>query len=240
MNTFPGSPRLLKGALVAFERSNPQPRVIRFQYNPQTLTRTVEAQFTEGEDATSEAMRLHGAPIETIQLNKVEWDATDQLELADSTAVRLGLYPQLSDLELLLYPSTTSVIENTVNLFTRGTLEIIPPEAPFILFIWGLRRILPVRLTTLNITETLFDVNLNPIHAEISFTLRVLSYSDWLASEPGYYIFLSHQVVKEALAEIGRTNSLTAISQEVASATSAVVAQGQTLVTAAAGRIGLP
>ena len=92
----------------------------------------------------------------------------------------------------------------------------------------------------MNITETLFDVNLNPIHAEVSFTLRVLSYSDWLASEPGYYVFLSHQVVKEALAVIGRANSLTAISQEVASATSTVVTQGGNLAAAAAGRIGLP
>ena len=137
MNTFPGSPRLLKGALIAFERSNPVPRVIRFQYNPESLTRSLNAQFTEGEDATSEALRLHGAPIETFQLNKVELDATDQLEQADSTAVRLGLYPQLSALELLLYPSATSVIANTVELFTQGTLEIIPPEAPFTLFIWG-------------------------------------------------------------------------------------------------------
>lgn len=175
MNTFPGSPRLLKGALIAFERSNPVPRVIRFQYNPESLTRSLNAQFTEGEDATSEALRLHGAPIEKFKCNAV-LDATDQLEQADSTAVRLGLYPQLSALELLLYPSTTSVIANTVNLFTQGTLDIIPPEAPFTLFIWGVRRILPVRLTTLNITETLFDVNLNPIHAEVSFTLRVLSY----------------------------------------------------------------
>ncbi len=239
MNTFPGSPRLLKGALVVFERSNPQPRVIRFQYNPQTLTRTLNAQFTEGEDATSEALRLTDAAKETISLT-TELDAADQLERADSTAVRLGLYPQLSALELLLYPQASRVLENTVNLFTQGTLEIIPPEAPFTLFIWGVRRILPVRLTALNITETLFDVNLNPIHAEVSFTLEVLTYGDWLASEPGYYVFLSHQVVKEDLAEIGRTNSLTAIAQEVASATSAVVAQGQTLATAAAGRIGLP
>ena len=43
MTTFPQSPRLLKGALVAIDPLRPLPTVIVFQYNPETLTRRIEA-----------------------------------------------------------------------------------------------------------------------------------------------------------------------------------------------------
>ena len=33
---------------------------------------------------------------------------------------------------------------------------------PVVLFVWGLGRILPVRVTTLTLTEKLYDVSLNP------------------------------------------------------------------------------
>lgn len=39
MTTFPGSPRLLKGAIVGIDIFNPASSVIMFQYNPETLTR---------------------------------------------------------------------------------------------------------------------------------------------------------------------------------------------------------
>lgn len=133
MTTFPGSPTIVKGALVGFDMSNPLASVIIFQYNPQTLTRTLNAQSSGGEGSTSEVMRLKGAPTETITLD-VEIDATDQLEKADALAVSMGIYPQLSALEMLLYPKSVQVITNTV-LMAAGTLEIIPPEAPLILFI---------------------------------------------------------------------------------------------------------
>ena len=38
---FPRSPRTLKGAIVAIDEYNPLASVIVFQYNPETMTRTV-------------------------------------------------------------------------------------------------------------------------------------------------------------------------------------------------------
>ena len=38
MTTFPGSPRVLKGALVSIDPEATIPNVIIFQYNPDTLT----------------------------------------------------------------------------------------------------------------------------------------------------------------------------------------------------------
>ncbi|MGC8802113.1 MAG: hypothetical protein ACP5UR_17910 [Chloroflexus sp.] len=202
MTTFPRSPRLLKGALVSFDLPNPKPAVIMFQYNPDTLSRTLEAQ-TGGEGA--DALRIKGAPVETIKLD-IELDATDQLEQGAATT---GLHPQLAALEVLIYPKSALVVANTA-LLNAGTIEILPPQAPFTLFIWGPKRVLPVRLTEFSITEEAYDPQLNPIRANVSLGLRVLSYNDLPAANPGYHLFLAHQIVKETMAAIARTGSLDA------------------------------
>jgi hypothetical protein len=210
MTTFPNSPRLLKGAIVGIDIFNPLASVILFQYNPDTLTRRLQVQMSgEGGDR-SEALRLKGAPEETISLD-IEIDATDQLEKAESNAVSMGIYPQLSALEMLIYPKSSVVIANTV-LLAAGTIEVIPPVAPLTLFIWGPKRVLPVRLTEFSITEEAHDVNLNPIRAKVSLGLRVLSYNDLSLTHPGYSIFMAHQVVKETMATIGSVNNLAAVA----------------------------
>jgi hypothetical protein len=154
-------------------------------------------------------MRLRGAPIENIKLD-AEIDATDQLEQGQGLATTTGIYPQLSALEMLIYPKSALVIANTV-LLALGTLEVIPPTGPLVLFVWGLKRVLPVRLTEFSITEEAHDVNLNPIRARVSLGLRVLSYNDLSLLNPGYYIFLTHQIVKETMATIGSVNNLGAV-----------------------------
>jgi len=209
MTTFPGSPRLLKGALVTLALPNPIPTVIPFQYNPETLSRSLEIQAGGGEGDRSEVLRLKGAPVESIKLD-VELDATDRLAEGDESAVNLGIHPQLAAMELLAYPQTGVVIANTI-LMALGTIEIIPPDAPFTLFIWGSKRVLPVRLSELSITEEAYDVNLNPIRAKVSLGLRVLTYNDLPLAHPGYGLFLAHQVVKEALAIVARANNLDAV-----------------------------
>jgi hypothetical protein len=208
--TFPGSPRLLKGALVGVDLLRPIPSVIAFQYNPETLTRSLKARAMGGEGAKSEAMRLTGAPEETIKLD-VEIDATDKLAEADGLATGNGIYPQLSALEMLIYPGSGLVIANSA-LLALGTIEVIPPVAQFTLFIWGPKRVLPVRLTDFSITEEAHDVNLNPIRAKVSLGLRVLSYNDLPLTHPGYALFLAHQVTKEVMATIGSINDLSAVA----------------------------
>src|SRR3954454_11267265 len=152
MSTFPNSPRLMKGAIVGIDLANPVASITVFQYNPETMTRKLQAQSPgNGEGDRTEAMRLKGAPIETITLD-IEIDATDQLETADGIATRLGVYPQLSALEMLLYPKSSVVIANTA-LMVAGTLEVVPAVAPFTLFVWGPNRVLPVRISDFSIVE---------------------------------------------------------------------------------------
>jgi hypothetical protein len=44
-----------------------------------------------------------------------------------------------------------------------------------VLFVWGTGRILPVRVTSLSVTEKLYDASLNPTHVDAQLELRVLT-----------------------------------------------------------------
>jgi hypothetical protein len=199
------APKPVKGALVALRPPDPVPQVIVFQFNPDTLTRSLEAQSQGGgEGGGSDAFRLTGSPVEKIKLD-AELDALD-LDGGTAVAARLGLYPQLAMLELLIYPSSALVIANTA-LLAAGTIEVIPPQAPFVLFVWG-KRVLPVRVTEFSIAEEAYDHNLNPIRAKVSLGLVVLRSSDLARTHPGHALSLANHVAKEALARIGLAASV--------------------------------
>jgi hypothetical protein len=135
MTTFPGSPRLIKGAIVATDPTNPQANVIAFQYNPDTMTRKLDARTPQGSEGAdkSEALRFLGPPKETFTLS-IELDATDGLEQSNPLATTLGVYPALSALELLLYPKSSLMIKNA-NDALIGIMEVAPPAAPLTLFV---------------------------------------------------------------------------------------------------------
>jgi hypothetical protein len=210
MSGLSNSPRLIKGALIGVDLFNPLASVVIFQYNPETVTRTLQPQGAGDGGARAEAMRLKGAPIETIKMD-VEIDATDQLEQGDANASAMGIYPQLSALEMLVYPKSLLVIANTV-LMALGTLEVLPPIGPFTVLVWGLKRVVPVRVNEFSITEELHDAGLNPIRARVSLGLRVLSYNDLSLTNPGYYLFLAHQAAKEVMATIGSIGNIGAVA----------------------------
>ncbi len=212
MTTFPGSPKLPKGAIIAVDSvTNQIISTIAFQYNPETLSRTLQPQVAEGEGtAQSEALRLEGAPIETIQV-EAEFDATDQLETANAIAIGFGIYPQLAALETLIYPASSQVVANMQRADT-GMLEIVPMTAPMTLFVWGKNRVLPVRLTDFSITEEAYDVNLNPIRATVSLSLRVLNYNDLPWGQRGAKLFLGHHQMKENMARQGNIRNPAAVT----------------------------
>lgn len=196
--TTPVSPRLLKGAIVAVDLLNPPPQVIVFQYNPDTLTRTIAPQFAAPGANRAEALRLNGPPQETIRL-EVEFDATDGLAEGNGIATSLGVHTALAALERLIYPGSISVIVNEA-LLRSGIMQIVSPMAPLTLFVWSLKRVLPVLLSDFSITEEAFDPALNPIRAKATLGLRVLNYRDLGLVSPGGALFMAHQVVKESFA----------------------------------------
>jgi len=198
------TPPTLKAGLVLLDpiTSNVS-RVIVMQYNPDTLSRTLQVQGTGGDSGDrSEVLRLKGPAVETLKLD-AEIDATDQLEVAKPGAVVLqsGIFPQLAALETILYPTTTQLLSNHA-LAASGVLEIIPMEQPLVLFVWSASRIVPVRITDFSITEEAFDTQLNPIRAKVSLGMRVLSVSDLGFDHRGSSIYLAYQRVKETFAKI--------------------------------------
>lgn len=212
MTTFPGSPRLLKGGIVLLNADSAvvQQRIIILQYNPDTLSRSLQPQTIGGESGDRlEALRLKAPPIETIKL-EAEIDATDQLALSDADTLEYGVYRQLAALETILYPSSSQV-QNNRSIAQLGTLEIAPIEAPLSLFIWSKHRIAPVRITEFSITEEAFDPLLNPIRARVSLGMRVLSSHDLGAEHRGSNIFMAYHQKKEQMADLIMGNSLTAL-----------------------------
>jgi hypothetical protein len=213
MSTFPGSPKILKGGIVVLDpQSSAVLRIIPLQYNPDTLSRSfqIKGVGSEGGDRI-EALRLKGPPVETIKV-EAEIDATDRLEVADKDdpVLQAGLHPLLSALEGLVYPSSTSIQANNAAA-SSGNIEIIAASAPLTVFVFGPKRIAPVRITELSITEEAFDVELNPIRAKVSLGMRVLTIDDIAFEERGGGLFMSYLKAKEQLASQSKSGAFAAL-----------------------------
>jgi hypothetical protein len=213
MTTFPGAPRTQSGGLVLIDpQSAAISRVIVLQYNPDTLTRSIQAQTLGGDVGDRlEALRFKAPPIETIKLD-AEIDATDQLEFPtqNPNAVSYGILPQLAALEMMLYPASADV-QQANSLAAQGTLEIAALEGLLTLFVWTQYRVVPVRVSEFSVTEEMFDPTLNPIRAKVTLGMRVLSSWDLGPTHKGASIFMAYHQMKESLVSKGPTGDLSAL-----------------------------
>ena len=193
------SPLLKKGAILVLEPNTGIPlNTINLQYNPETIRRSLQPQSVGDLPDRTEVLRLKGPPIETIHCD-VEIDAADQLAAGDPTTMNFGIAPQLSTLELLVYPSSALLIANEI-LTLIGTIEILPMSSNLTLFAWGTNRVSPVRLTGIEITEDAFDPQLNPIRAKVSLAMRVLNVNDVGFLTPAGALYMAYQMGKESMA----------------------------------------
>lgn len=184
--TFPDAPTVLKGAIVSVALPNPVPTVIAFQYNPDALTRGLEARAARGQDGTGrgEAQRLSGPPRETLSCT---------VELDGIEGAPLGVAPALAALELLLYPPSAEVVARAVSA-ALGLITVVEMPAPLTLFIWGPQRVVPVRITGMTVTEEAFSPQLVPVRAKVELKMDVLSWYDLPTGSPGYALALARQV----------------------------------------------
>jgi hypothetical protein len=210
MGSFPGSPRVMKGGIVAYQLPDLFPNVIVFQYNPDEVTRSLQAGQSGG-GGRGDANRVNGPPQETLSFS-VEIDAADQLEKPGENAITVsnGLHPVIAALELLLYPSYPVVIANQVMALT-GSAFILGEQAPLALLIWGPRRVLPVQVQSLSIKEEAFDQQLNPIRAKVEMSVKVLTYRDLDVTNPGYWVYLASFTQKEVMSALNTFGDKTGI-----------------------------
>lgn len=181
--------------------------IIPLQYNPDTITRTLQVQGVSGESGDRmEALRLKGPAVETIKF-EAEIDAADQLEHPDEgnndIIIKNGIVPYLAALETIVYPTGAHIQDNNTQA-QMGTIEIVPLQSPLTLFVWSKNRTMPVRITDFSITEEAFDTALNPIRAKISLSLRVLSINDLEFDSKGNNLFMAYLLQKESLARLNQ------------------------------------
>ena len=178
MSTFPGSPRLLKGGLVLIDpRYGRGARIIALQYNPDTLTRTLQVAerrrrgrrplrgaAPQGPAGRDDQARRRDRRHRPARVSRPE---PRRRRARHPAAARGARDAGLSDERAAAW--------RTTRWREPGTLEIAPMEAPLTLFVWSKSRIVPVRVTDFSITEEAFDPALNPIRAKVSLGLRVLT-----------------------------------------------------------------
>jgi hypothetical protein len=173
----------VKGALVEFTTAfgATVPNVIVFQFNPETLRRT----WTQPEPRTkgSNPLGVSGMPGESYSLTLL-LDSDDAVADAPASPAGLdasggGLGSRLAALEMLLFPVPPAADATGRGAGARGSAGSSSPtpagQMPAVLFVWGPARILPVRITALTITETLFDALLHPTRATAELGFRVLT-----------------------------------------------------------------
>jgi hypothetical protein len=194
----------MKGALVELCEPflGPIPNIIVFQYNPETISRTLspwQPPKAEGEEASeTDATAQPGDPGETFTL-KLELDATDALEEPEShpVAVLSGVGDRLAAIEMLMFPTEMGALESGLMSLLGGGVDTVPRgTVPIVLFIWGPGRILPVRVTSFKVDEEAYSPLLQPIRATVTLELTVLT--EEAISKRGEPLTMSEELAIEA------------------------------------------
>jgi hypothetical protein len=165
------SPKLQKGALVQIIPGlvDVDYKIIPFQYNPEKLYQTQRGAQAPNVQPFD--------PKESFTLT-LEIDATDDLEDNDQAAVESGIAGRLAALKMLTLPSeggNAELVRKAQAASGNSSAQATRPTVPVLLFVWGPGRILPVRITSFSVEETLFSPSLFPIQATVSLGLEVLT-----------------------------------------------------------------
>lgn len=173
---------LMRGALIEYgsDFMGPIPNVVIFQFNPETLTRTVQIPSRPTSGTQRETTQAGEPSIEKITL-KASFSAADEFGENKALARLFGVGTRLAALEKMVYPSNDllAAIGKALGIGSNplggsDPRQPMPREKfPRILFIWGVYRVLPVILESMSITEQQYDFLLNPVQAEVSITLAV-------------------------------------------------------------------
>lgn len=211
-NGYSRSPKLLKGAIVQFVEMPiiPIPNIIVFQYNPESLSRTLSPYAppepstpAAGGDAaagTPPGTTPTGArdqpfdPTERFTLNLV-LDASDALEVPEAHPVAFvtGVADRIAALEMLIYPATDRVLNRLLRPAAASVggpvaagvaTAPIRPQVPVTLFVWGPGRIVPVRLDSFSVEEQQWNQLLYPVRAKVAIGMKVVTRDSFRREPP--------------------------------------------------------
>lgn len=180
---------LLRGALIEYGTSliGPIPNVVIFQFNPESLSRTLQIPSRPTGINQRETSQAGEKTVEKITF-KAHFSAANMLDEGKVLAELFGVGPQLAALEKMVVPSAKiagligaaiDAIGDAIGGGEDPPAQPIPREKyPRILFIWGVTRVLPVTIDSMSITELEYDSLLNPLRAEVDITLSVTTTDD--------------------------------------------------------------
>lgn len=177
------SPKFQKGALVQLVKDivGALPNVIPFQYNPDKVSHLLTPWNPFEVDQTQRGAQAPNVqpfePKESFNIT-LEIDATDDLEGGNPIAMTVGIADRLAALKKLTLPSQGLIgdlVASAQALAGDVSARAVRPTVPVVLFVWGPGRILPVRVTSFSIEETLFSPALYPIQATVTLGLEVLT-----------------------------------------------------------------
>ena len=140
-------------------------------------------EFHQGFDDLTKLREAQDVKVEPETLSfDIRLDATDRLNDGDAQTAQFGIAPQLATLELLMEPKSESVlgavVDNVRQQLGRGGKPGFTftgtSKPPMVLFIWGLKRVLPVNINSMQITETEFSPPLAPTRATVAVNLTVI------------------------------------------------------------------
>jgi hypothetical protein len=180
---LPRSPRFEKGALVQLVKglTGVVPNVIPFQYNPEKVSHTLTVWQPSEVDQTQRGAQAPTVqpfdPKESFNLT-LEIDATNDLEDNHPVATTVGVADRLAALKKLTLPTEGllgDLVSSARALVGKASNQAVRPTVPVVLFVWGPGRILPVRVTSFSVEETLFSPTLYPIQAMVTLGLEVLT-----------------------------------------------------------------
>lgn len=176
---------LLRGALVEYGAglANFIPNIVTFQFNPESITRTIEIPPRPTGAALREVNQAGDIPVEKITLT-AHFSAQEDNTRRNPVTLVSGIGPQLAALDKLVRPAgplsglINKAIDKIGSLVSSGNsdpAQQVPRELyPRTLFVWGITRVLPVTIDSLSIVEKQYDALLNPTLAEVTITMSVL------------------------------------------------------------------
>ncbi|MDE3150284.1 MAG: hypothetical protein KGL37_12515 [Acidobacteriota bacterium] len=216
-------PTPMLGALVEYGSDflGPIPNVVIFQFNPETITRTLSIP-PRAVNATQRETSQAGEPAyERFTIN-ASFSAADEHNTSNPVGILFGVGPQLAALEAMVYPVKTpggilgaavDAIGSLLGSSGPSPTQPVPRvQTPRILFIWGTTRILPVIIESMTITEQIYDGNLNPIEAQAAIGLAVITPCDCCGDTIGKGALAYTQMVSDTMATANLVNSAMLVS----------------------------
>ncbi len=186
---MPSQPSINRGTLILLAPNAKDANIsvtnvfFTFQYNPEKLLHTFNQNTPNA--AANPSANVQGVPTEyfnlTFELDSVDLDSSSQSQ----SSAGLGLHPGLAMLELMMQPQVV------------GKQTFLP----IVVFKWGAKRSVAVRLVGMSVEEKSFDMTLNPTRATVSLSLRVLDASEVNNNPGARNVYSSHQNTQASLVD---------------------------------------